>query len=92
MPKQFFWESQTDLETLQKVSFHIGVTYKLVLESWHSQLTLMTGFLNFLDVEHLSVEYSTGNNVIYYLWLVIHSYIVNSFIVKSYCKLALSHL
>ena len=34
--KPFFWESEANLETLQKLSARIGVTYKFVLKSVES--------------------------------------------------------
>lgn len=39
--KPFFWESEADLKTFQKLSFHIGISYKLIPESVKSLSLLL---------------------------------------------------
>ena len=59
--KPFFWESKTKLETLHKLSVHIGVTYKVVLKCAINLRWLR--FLFFLLLWLLNVKYSTRDNV-----------------------------
>ena len=59
--KPFFWESKTKLETLHKLSAHIGVTYKVVLKCAINLSWLR--FLFFLLLWLLNVKYSTRDNV-----------------------------
>ena len=57
--KPFFWENEANVETFQKLSAYIWVSYMFVLKS--GETSKLIGIIAFSNV--LNVEYSTGDNV-----------------------------
>ena len=61
--KPFFWESESNLRTFQKLPPYVGVAHKFILKCEKSQLIVILVFPNVVYIECSTVKNSTGDNV-----------------------------
>ena len=62
--KSFFRDSESGFETLRIFSLHVGVSINLFWSLRKVWIYCDYYFLGFLNFQHSTVEYSTGDNVI----------------------------